>query len=222
MGGGFVKLQHNVETKVELSPFVAKHYEAILNALSFGIYIPFTKGVVKEAPFEDGDSVLDLGAGSGHFACLIHKKAKIKRYVGIDLSDIMVVRANERCKDYPDAQFIKGSISEEPGFHSEFDKVFISFVLHGFTQENRNKIIKNAHEALKPNGKFIILDYAERDVDRASFIVKLLIRKAECPLAEEFMKRDLKKMLGEFGFGNFEEKFFFNGYVRLEIATKIK
>ncbi len=220
MGGRFIKLQSDIRSKVELSPFFAKHYETILNILSFGAYIPFTKRVIEKAPFENNDSVLDLGSGSGHFACLINKKANIKKYIGIDLSDTMLKRAKERCKSIKTAIFLKGKIEETLPFNNKFEKVFISFVLHGFEQPKREKIIKNAFNALKPGGKFIILDYAERNIDKSPFIVKLLIRKAECPLAEDFIKRDLKQMLKKAGFSKFEEVFFFKGYVRLEIASK--
>ncbi len=220
MGGKFAKLQNNLRSKVELSPFFARHYETILSIFSLGTYIPFAKKVIEKAPFKDNDSVLDLGSGSGHFACLIHRKAKIKKYVGADLSEEMLKQAERKCKNFKNIKFIQREIQSELPFTNEFDKVFISFVLHGFEQKDREKIIENAFKALKPNGKFLILDYAEKDMDKSPYIAKLLIRKVECPLAEDFMNRNLKKMLAKAGFVKFEEMFFFKGYVRLEIATK--
>ena len=211
----------NKETKVELTPFIAKHYDAFLNAFSIGIYPFFTANVVKEANFKKGDSVLDLGAGTGRFACLIQKYIGEKgKYVGIDLSEIMVQQAKKRCRSFKNIHFIQERIEEELPLTEHFDKVFISFVLHGFVQENRIKIIKNAYNRLRIGGQFIILDYAERDVNTAPFIVKFLIRKVECPLAEEFMQIDLKKVLSENGFSDFKEKFYFKNYVRLEICKK--
>jgi len=59
--GGDVRIKNTKETKVELTPFVAKHYNAILNIFSFGIYPHFNTKVVKEENFRKGDSVLDLG-----------------------------------------------------------------------------------------------------------------------------------------------------------------
>ncbi len=220
MGGGFFKLQNNVRSKVELSPFFAKHYETILNIVSFGTYIPFTKKVIKKAPFKKGDSILDLGSGSGHFACLISQKANPKRYVGMDISKEMLKRARKRCKNVKNIEFLQGRIQEILPFDSEFDKVFISFVLHGFVQKERLKIIRNAYKSLKPGGKFLILDYAEKNINKSPFLVKLLIRKAECPLAEEFINRNLQEMLRTEGFVKFKELFFFKGYIRLEIAEK--
>ncbi|HDQ15924.1 MAG TPA: class I SAM-dependent methyltransferase, partial [Bacteroidetes bacterium] len=42
----------------------------------------------------------------------------------------------------------------------QYDIVFISFVIHGFPNEIRKTVIKNAFNHLKPNGRFIILDFA--------------------------------------------------------------
>ncbi len=219
--GGDVKIKNAKETKVELTPFVAKHYNALLNIFSFGIYPHFTTKVVKEANFRKGDSVLDLGSGTGRFACLIRKYiGETGKYVGVDLSRIMVQQARKRCENFKNTRFISGRIEEELSLTEYFDKVFISFVLHGFTQENRIKIIRNAYKRLRTGGKLIILDYAERDVDRASPIVKFLIRKVECPLAEKFMQINLKEVLFKIGFSAFIEKFHLKGYVRLEMCEK--
>ncbi len=219
MGGRLFKLQ-NTTTKVELTPFVAKHYDAILNILSFGIYPVFTKQVIEKAPFEDNDAILDLGSGTGRFACLINKKVSVKKYIGIDLSNIMIKQASKKCRGLKNFSFTQGEIQKEIPFENEFDKVFISFVLHGFEQKDRIKIIENAFKALKHGGKFVILDYAEKDVNKSPLIIKYLIRKIECPLAEDFMKRNLKAMLQSTGFTKYKELFFLKSYVRLEIATK--
>jgi len=219
MGGRFLKLQNTV-TKVELTPFVARHYDTILNIFSLGIYPILTEQIIKKAPFEDNDAILDLGSGTGRFACLINKKISVKKYVGIDLSNIMIEQANRKCTKFKNFSFIQGEIQKEMLFENEFDKVFISFVLHGFEQKDRIKIIENAFKALKPGGQFIILDYAEKNVDKSPLIIKYLIRKIECPLAEDFMKRNLSAMLQSAGFVKFEELAFLKGYVRLGIATK--
>jgi ubiquinone/menaquinone biosynthesis C-methylase UbiE len=219
MGGRFFKLP-DITTKVELTPFVAKHYDAILNIASLGIYPIFTKHAIEKAPFKNGDAVLDLGSGTGRFACLIKRKTNISKYVGVDLSEIMIRQARQRCSKFKNFTFIQGEIQKELAFKEEFDKVFISFVLHGFTQENRIAIIQNAYTALKPGGQFIILDYAEKDVNTSPFIIKFLIRKVECPLAEDFMNRNLEHMLSDTGFSVFQKFLFLGGYVREEIAIK--
>ncbi len=220
MGGRIFKLQSKIESKVELNPFEAKHYDTMLNILSLGIYSSFINRATNKIIFGENESILDLGSGTGRFSCLFHRKAKIQSYVGIDLSEIMIRQAQRKCKRYKDTEFIHGDIRKELPLKIGFDKVFISFVLHGFMQEERIEIIKNAYNALKKGGQFIILDYAEKEVEKAPFFVKSLIRKMECPLAEKFMKINLKKVLREIHFETFTEYFFLGGYIRVEIATK--
>jgi demethylmenaquinone methyltransferase/2-methoxy-6-polyprenyl-1,4-benzoquinol methylase len=87
-------------------------------------------------------------------------------------------------------------------------------------QELRDVIIQNAYRALKPGGRFAILDYANFDVDRAVWYVKWAIRKVECPLAEDFIRRDTEAMLKEHGFGRFESHFHFKNYLRILNAYK--
>ncbi len=213
-------MQSKIKSKVELNPFEAKHYDTLLDILSLGIYPSFINRVIDKIKFEENESILDLGSGTGRFSCLFHKKAKIRRYTGMDLSEIMIRQAQKKCNKYKDAEFIQKDIRKELPFKKEFDKTFISFVLHGFVQEDRIEIIKNAYNALKEGGQFIILDYSEKDVEMASFFIKFLIRKMECPLAEEFMNINLRKVLAEAHFKKFTEYFFLNGYIRLEVATK--
>jgi len=64
------------------------------------------------------------------------------------------------------------------------------------------------------------LDYANFDVDKAPWYIKFAIRKVECPLAEDFIKRDTKEMLERFGFERFEENFYFKNFLRLLKAYK--
>jgi len=68
-------------------------------------------------------------------------------------------------------------------FKEKFDKVFISFVLHGFPQNIREKVIKNIFEVLKNGGVFFILDYNEFDKDLMPFYLRILFKVIECPYA---------------------------------------
>ena len=61
------------ESGVELSPFVFANYDLILNTASFGMYHKFIKEAIKDIGIREGDSILDLGCGTGKNACLIRK-----------------------------------------------------------------------------------------------------------------------------------------------------
>jgi len=121
---------------------------------------------------------------------------------------------------YPNITLLEQSIEEPFEEKEKYDVVFISFVLHGFIQPKRNRIIDNAYSLLKEGGIFAILDYNEFDVSNAPFYIRFPVRKIECPLAEDFINRDLKAMLEKKGFSEFLEYKYFKGYLRLMIARK--
>ncbi|MDP8233732.1 MAG: class I SAM-dependent methyltransferase, partial [Candidatus Saelkia tenebricola] len=64
-------IKYYPESGVEVSPFVAKHYDVLINMASFGRYSSFIQEAVKFMNIEPGDRILDLGAGTGRNACLM-------------------------------------------------------------------------------------------------------------------------------------------------------
>lgn len=140
--------------------------------------------------------------------------------VGLDISDIMIEKSKKRCRNYDNVRFEKARIEEELPYREYFDKAFISFVLHGFEQEDREKILKNIHFALKPKGELFILDYTHAHPREVQGIYKIFLTKLECPLAYEFVILDQEAFLKEFGFSNFSYNYFF--YKRVNLLKAIK
>ncbi len=207
-------------SKVEVKGFEARFYDQLLDLLTLGQYPRLLRKVFSQMSIAEGDSIIDLGSGTGRNACYMLKKAgRNARLVGLDINEDMIKKARKKCRDYPNAEFINMRIEEPIPFESEFDIAFISFVLHGFEDYDRVKIVKNVSKALKPGGRFYIFDYNEFDVDKAPFYVRFFIRKLECPLAEEFINLDLKKFLAGFGFSDFKEWTYAGRVIRLLEAT---
>ena len=96
-----------------------------------------------------------------------------------------------------------------------FDKAFICFALHGFEDEDKEKVIANARRALKSGGILWILDYNEFDLNCQWFPFRWAFRRFECELASEFLSLDLKEILARHGFTSFATHLFLRGYVRL-------
>jgi demethylmenaquinone methyltransferase/2-methoxy-6-polyprenyl-1,4-benzoquinol methylase len=208
-------------SKVEVKGFEAKHYDKLMNIITFGWYEGFINKAIKDLGLKEGDKVIDFGAGTGKNALIMRKFVKKDGFIlGVDIGDEMSEQFLQKTAPYDNIKLLNKSILEPFDTNQKFDMVFISFVLHGFTQENREKIIKNAYNLLKDGGIFAILDYNEFDVDKAPFYIKTAIRKVECPLAEDFIKQDLKEMLKANGFKEFNQKEYFKGYLRLMLAKK--
>ena len=211
----------SARSKVEIGPAGARYYDLFLNLLSLGLYSHFIKGVVGKMGIKPGQSILDLGSGTGKNDCFMAKKVGSQgRIAGLDISNEMLVRAWKRCRGYPNVVFEKQRIELTLPYKEEFDKVFISFVLHGFEDEQKVGIISNAYRALKAGGSFYILDYAQFDIDRMWFPLRWAFSRWECQLAVEFLKLNIKGMLCAQGFTDVKEEFFLRRHLRLLSAVK--
>lgn len=166
------------------------------------------------------DRILDLGAGTGRNACMMANYLRDGEIVAVDIGEEMVRHLRKKVKRCR-IEVLRERIEEVLPFKEEFDKVFISFVLHGFPQRKRLRIIDNAYRALKPKGEFFILDYGEFEIEQASPIVNFLFKKIECPLALDFIKHNWAYILKRKGFSNFTKWNLFNEYIRIVRVMKV-
>ena len=208
------------DSKVEIKGMEARNYDFFMNLITAGTYPFFIRRAVKDMKIQSSDNILDLGFGTGRNIDLMNKYLSDEGWVtGLDIGSEMLEQANRRfAKDHRIT--IKNQRIEEPlPYREEFNKVFISFVLHGLIQEDRKKVILNAYQALKPDGEFLILDYNEFDLQSAPRLVKFAF-KMECPLATDFIGQDLQGLLKEGGFDEFRVHTYYSKYVRLLGAHK--
>ena len=208
------------DSKVEVTGLEARYYDLLMNTITGGTYPFFIRNAIREMQIQPGDNILVFGAGTGRNMDLMDKYLSGKgRIIGLDVGPEMLEQAQRRFADHPYITIEKQRIEEPLPYQGEFDKVFISFVLHGFVQEDRLKIIANAQSALRPGGEFIILDYNEFDLKQSPWLVRFAF-KMECPLATDFIGRDLQAILREQGFDEFRVHPHYLGYVRLLSARK--
>jgi ubiquinone/menaquinone biosynthesis C-methylase UbiE len=210
------------ESKVELRGFSARHYDALLDVITLGNYSAIIRQAIGLMGLKPADRILDLGTGTGKNACLMRKYLSSRgEFVGLDISEEMINQFRTNCADFPNIKVVNARIDRDLVYERYFDKVFISFVLHGFPQDARDRIIGNAFKALKGGGEFFILDYNEFSLDGIPFYLRAAFKLMECPYAFDFIERDLRKMLSLRGFNDFEEHLFFSDYLRLLKGVKV-
>jgi ubiquinone/menaquinone biosynthesis C-methylase UbiE len=210
------------DSKVEVTGFEARHYDFFMNLITGGTYPFFIRQVVKAMQIQPADAILDFGCGTGRNISLMNKYlSKEGRASGLDIGTEMVEQAQRRFANHPRVTIERRRIEEPLTYRGEFNKVFISFVLHGLIQEDRQKVLANAYRALIPNGEFLILDYNEFDLRHSPWPVRFAF-KLECPLATDFIGRDLQAMLRKQGFDGFRIHTYYLEYVRLLVASKVE
>lgn len=209
------------DSGVELNPFTAKNYDKVMNVGSLGMYRSYIKKVIRNMEIHADDQILDLGCGTGRNAELMSAYLNGKgRITGLDISEDMEKQFSKRFKNDNRVEFINRRIDQSLDLQKSYDKVFISFVIHGFPHEVRDTVIKNAFNQLKPDGVFFILDFAEFDMDKMPGLHRFIFKKVECIYAFDYIKRDWKEILKGYGFESFSEHFYLKKYVRLLIAVK--
>ena len=210
------------ESKVEISRLTAKYYDKLMDIFTLGTYSSFIKKAIQLINIQPNDKIIDLGAGTGRNACIMANYLSTKgEFIGFDISSEMVTQFKSKCANFTNAKIINQRIDKPLPYENEFDKVFISFVLHGFPQEIRRKIIRNAFKVLKKQGEFFILDYNEFSIKEMPLYLKIPFKLIECPYAFDFIEKNWQKILAEEGFNHFEKHLFFRNYLRLLKGVKL-
>ncbi|SFD61557.1 Trans-aconitate methyltransferase [Paenibacillus catalpae] len=105
------------------------------------------KGILDWLNPKEGESILDLGCGTGDLA------AEITGYgatvTGMDQSEAMIISARNK---YPDIHFLVGD-GEQFSFDAPFDAIFSNAALHWM--KNAAGVIESVREALKSGGRFV-------------------------------------------------------------------
>ncbi|MEA1986456.1 MAG: class I SAM-dependent methyltransferase [Candidatus Marinimicrobia bacterium] len=209
------------DSGVELQGFVAKFYDKVMNIMTFGGYGFFIKNAIKKVNLNPNDKVLDFGAGTGRNAMLMKKQLSNEgEILGLEISDLMIKQFENKTKNFDNINIKYQRIDQPFELDKKYDKVFISFVFHGFPFEIQKNIIQNAFNNLKNDGEFIILDFGHFDTETTPFYFRIPFKAIECKYAFEYTKRDWKKILSEYGFEKFEENLFLGKYIRLLKAKK--
>jgi len=207
-------------SKVEVICFEARHYDLLMNVITAGTYPLFIRRVVHNMNIKPDDDILVLGSGTGRNACLMHRCFSGNGSIrGVDIGDEMLAQSQDRSRNLANISFEKRRIDQPLPYSEAYDKVFMSFVVHGFVQEDRERIIENVFWALRPGGEFLSLDYAECEPSESSWPVRMVFR-AECPLATDFVRRNWEEILSAHGFDRFEAHYYYFGHVRLLTAHK--
>lgn len=96
----------------------------------------------------------DLGAGTGHFTARV--APFVGRVVAVDASEEMLAAAHDRLDGTPNVEIRRGELEKLPIGDGELDLAVLLLVLHYVVDPPT--VLKEAHRALKPGGRAVIVD----------------------------------------------------------------
>lgn len=205
-----------LQSHLEFTGFSARHSGGLLDLASLGGYTLFLHRAMRDLELRPGEKVLELGSGPGRRAAWMAGRVGPRgKVTGVEFRPEPACRFRRRARHNPVLELKEQRLEEALLLPEKYDRVFISFVLHGFEQYQRILIIQNAYENLDLEGEFCLLDWGERRLSRSPAWIRSLFRRFECGLAEDFMARDWKTILADYRLTNVREYHYLRGYARL-------
>lgn len=136
-------------------------YEAGLNNWIGGrarAFREFTTDLIAPAP---GESVLDLGCGTGELAMTLARRVGPNgRVAGVDLSKALVAGARRKAQRAGLAiDYRVASVEALPFADASVDVVVSSLVLHHLAPEVLARAVREIRRVLKPGGRVFVIDF---------------------------------------------------------------
>ena len=238
---GFKEVDSNTKADLVGNVFdtVSKNYDLMNDLMSFGIHRLWKKVTIETSGIRDDFVVLDLAGGTGDMVKLMREKISDKGMLILsDINQSMLREGRDRLINEGiegiqtaqiDAQYL-------PFEDNTFDLITIAFGLRNVT--NKEKALQSIHNALKPGGKLVVLEFSRpqneafREIyDLFSFEVipkigELIAQTEESYryLAESIrmhpVQEELKKMMEDSGFTKCKFDNLTNGVVAIHSGQK--
>jgi ubiquinone/menaquinone biosynthesis C-methylase UbiE len=116
--------------------------------------------ILEYAPLHDGDTVLDVGCGTGTLAVLLKRRHPGVEVTGLDPDPKALARARQK------AERAGAKVCFEHGFCDEikhstasFDLVVSSFMFHHLEPDQKSGTLREVRRVLKPGGRLLLLDF---------------------------------------------------------------
>ena len=139
----------------------AARYDLLLWLVTLGRERVFREKVLRLARLEPGESVLDVGCGTGTLAIAAKQHVGPTGAVyGIDASPEMIARAGKKAKKAGvEVVFKDGFAQSLPFPDAQFNVVLTTVMLHHLPRKARQELAREMRRVLKPGGRVLAVDF---------------------------------------------------------------
>jgi ubiquinone/menaquinone biosynthesis C-methylase UbiE len=194
----------------------APYYDLVTNLMTLGQARRLRKRTVDQALIHPGDSVLDVGCGTGEVTLLAKTRARHGAVYGIDPAPEMIAVARRKAaRKGLEIDFRVGVIEALPFPDSSLDVVTSSLMMHHLPDDLKARGLAEIYRVLKPGGRILIADFTR---PTGSFLNHLFIAFTRHQRLQSGIE-DLQALLRDAGFRQIaqpNERVLVIGFVRAE------
>jgi ubiquinone/menaquinone biosynthesis C-methylase UbiE len=147
-------------------------YDVFVWLVSLGREHSYRERALDLASLRPGESVLDIGCGTGTLAIAAKRRVgSAGRVYGVDASPEMLARAKKKAnKARAEVLFQKGIVEALSFPNGQFDAVLSTVMLHHLGRKARQQCANEVRRVLKPDGRVLAIDFAPPTEGKRGFL----------------------------------------------------
>ena len=150
--------------------FMTKYYDTITEVFGFGK--SFKRRIFDMLNAQDGETVLDIGAGTGTFLSIAAQELHKSRLIGVDPDRNALTIAKRKLASVGLRVLLYEASAEHLPLPDEtVDACVSTLVFHHLPRLTKAKAIEEIYRVTKPGGRFLLVDFGKQ----ASILGKILL-----------------------------------------------
>ena len=118
------------------------------------------QSLIDQVALEPGESVLDLGAGTGTLAIRLKQRQPAARVVGLDADpEILALARSKAAEAGVEIELVEGMSNHLPFEDGSFDKVVSTLFFHHLDGDGKRATLTEVARVLRPGGELHVGDF---------------------------------------------------------------